>query len=332
MARIFLRDRKAGDYIEEEVFILSGKQLSTTQGGKPFIKANIADKTKTLPARMWNAPSGAFNVMPEGGFLRLSGKVENYQDNLQFIIDRFWVVEESEVVLDDLLAASTKDVNALFDRLTGLLLTIRHPQLLAVVQEYLADATLMADLKRAPAAMSMHHAYIGGLLEHTLSACEVAEAVCKFYPLLNRDLVLAGVFIHDLAKTTELSFGTSFGYTDEGQLVGHIARGVVWVQEKTRQASEKLGTPVDPKLVMALQHIVLSHHGTAEFGAIKSPATPEAMAVHLIENMDAKMQMVLEATRGESSKNEGTFTDFHKGLGVRLYRPDVAKLDAGPTG
>jgi 3'-5' exoribonuclease len=322
MPRIFLKDRKPGDHIEEEIFLLSGKQLSTTQAGKPFIKANISDKSKSIPARMWNAPQGAFNAMPEGGFLRLSGRVENYQDNLQFIIDRFWMVEPHEIVLDDLIAASTKDTTKLFAQLKTVLETIKHPQLAAIVRAYLADEKLMADFLRAPAAMSMHHAYIGGLLEHTLNACEVADAVCKFYPLLNREIVVTGIFIHDLAKTTELAYASAFGYTDEGQLVGHIAQGVVWVQDKAQIAAKELGQPIDPKLVMTLQHIVLSHHGTAEFGAIKPPATPEAMAVHLIENMDAKMQMILEATRSESAKSDATFTDFHKGLGVRLYKVD----------
>lgn len=326
MPRTYLRDRKPGELIEEEVFVISGKQLSTTQTGKPFIKASISDKTKSVPARMWNAPAGAFNAIPDGGFLKLSGRIENYQDNLQFIIDRFWVVEPNEIVLEDLVAASTKDTAEMFARLSALVLTIKHPQLLAIIEAYLADEKLMADLQRAPAAMSMHHAYIGGLLEHTLNSCEIADVICKFYPLLNRDLVVAGVFIHDLAKTWELSYGAAFGYTDQGQLVGHIAKGVVWVEDKARIAAAKLAAPVDEKLVLVLQHIVLSHHGTPEFGAIKPPSSPEAMAVHLIENMDAKMQMILFATRGEASANEGAFTDYHKGLAARLYRPDVAAV------
>jgi 3'-5' exoribonuclease len=191
---------------------------------------------------------------------------------------------------------------------------------------------MMKNFCRAPAAMSFHHAFLGGLLEHTLNALEVADAIVNFYPGLSRDLVLAGIFLHDIAKTWELSYDTSFGYTDGGQLVGHIAKSAMWVEDKARSAEQKLGEPVPRNVIEVLQHIILSHHGVPEFGAVKIPATPEAIAVHMIENLDAKLMMSLAATRGEPSGNsEGNWSEYVKSLGTRLYRPDVSMIEFEET-
>ena len=165
----------------------------------------------------------------------------------------------------------------------------------------------------------------GGLLEHTLNALEVADAIVNFYPGLSRDLVLAGIFLHDIAKTWELSYETAFGYTDGGQLIGHIAKSAMWVEDKARVAEQKLGETIPRNVIEVLQHIILSHHGQLEFGAVKIPATPEAIAVHMIENLDAKLMMSLSATRGEPGGNtEGNWSEYVKSLGTRLYRPDVS--------
>jgi 3'-5' exoribonuclease len=183
--------------------------------------------------------------------------------------------------------------------------------------------------------MSFHHAYVGGLIEHTLNAMEVADAVVRFYPGLNRDLVLAGVFLHDIAKTWELRYETAFGYTDGGQLVGHIVKSAMWVEDKARAAEEALGERVPRGLVDVLQHIILSHHGEHQFGSPRVPATPEAIAVHMIENMDAKLMMALSATRSgqdaSRAAGEGNWTEFMKAFGGKLFRPDVAPSDAPLT-
>jgi hypothetical protein len=177
--------------------------------------------------------------------------------------------------------------------------------------------------------MSFHHAYIGGLLEHTLNSIEVADCISRFYPQLSRDLVIAGIFLHDIAKTWELSYETSFGYTDGGQLVGHIVKGAMWVEHKAREAEATLGEKIPQRLIDVLQHIILSHHKELEFGSPKIPATPEAIFVHYIEDLDAKMMMSLQVTRGEGVSNaEGKWTEFMKAFGGKLYRPDVAPAEA----
>jgi 3'-5' exoribonuclease len=198
----------------------------------------------------------------------------------------------------------------------------------AIVQAYLDDQTLMKNLCRAPAAQSFHHAFIGGLLEHTLNAIEVGDAIVRFYPGLNRDLVLGGIFLHDIAKTWELSYDSAFGYTDGGQLVGHIVKSAMWLEHKVKEAEQILGEKIPQPLVDVIQHIIISHHGVPEFGAVKVPATPEAIAVHHIENMDAKLMTALAATRTARPEAEGNWTEYLKAFGGRLYRPDVAPADA----
>lgn len=330
MPRTFLRDAQAGDWIED-VFVITQKQLSTTQAGKPFIKCFIGDRTRQVTARMWNANPGMFNAMPDGGFLRVAGRVENYQDNLQFIIERFWIVDDAtEVNLEELLPTTENNIDEMFRQLKSLLASITQPQLKAFAEAYLADESLMVALRRAPAAMSFHHGYVGGLLEHTLGMCQVVDRIAPLYPKLNRDLLLVGAFIHDLAKTWELTYAAGFGYSDGGQLVGHIAKGAVWVEEKAKVASEQLGSPISPDLVMVLQHMVLSHHGLPEHGAAKVPATPEALALHHIDNLDAKLFISL-AARTPAAGDNSNFTDFNKALSTRIYRTDPAPMPPEQT-
>ncbi|MBC8108990.1 MAG: HD domain-containing protein, partial [Anaerolineae bacterium] len=210
-------------------------------------------------------------------------------------------------------------------RLTEVMQSIQNRHLAALIQAYLDDEALMANFCRAPAAMSFHHAFVGGLLEHTINAIEVADTVVKFYPGLNRDLVIAGIFLHDIAKTWELSYECAFGYTDGGYLVGHIVKSAMWVEHKAKEAEETLGEKIPQQLIDVVQHIILSHHDKPEFGSPKVPATPEAIAVHMIENMDAKLTMALRATRWEQHAGmDGNWTEYMKAFNGKLYRPDVA--------
>jgi 3'-5' exoribonuclease len=324
MRRLYLRDCAPGDIIED-VFVITNKQLAATASGKYFIKAFCSDRTAQVTARMWNATRDIFTAMPDGGFLRIRGHVENYQNNLQLIIEQVWAAKEGSFDPADLMPHTQRDVDQMCQRLFELCQSIHNRHLAALVQAYLDDEPLMNNFCKAPAAMSMHHAYIGGLLEHTLNAMEVADAVCKFYPKLNRDLVVAGVFLHDMAKTWELSYDCAFGYTDGGQLVGHIVKAAIWVEQKTASAEQILGEPIPRPLIDVVQHIILSHHGDPEFGAARIPSTPEAIAVHAIENLDAKLMMALSVTRGEVA--EGHWTEYLKAFNGRLYRPDVAPAD-----
>ncbi|HEX3355792.1 MAG TPA: HD domain-containing protein [Tepidisphaeraceae bacterium] len=328
MRRLYLKDCVSGDTVED-VFVITGKQFSATSNGKFFIKAFVSDRSAQVTARMWNATRDTFNNLPESGFIKIRGHVENYQNNLQFIIEQCWSAKEGTYEIGDLVPHTEKNIDEMCARLTELLGSIQNRHLAAIVQTYLDDHELMEKFCKAPAAMSFHHAFLGGLLEHTLNAMEVADACVKFYPGLNRDLILAGIFLHDIAKTWELSYDCSFGYTDGGQLIGHIVKAAIWVEEKARRAEQTLGEKIPQNLIDVLQHIILSHHGEMEFGSPKTPATPEALFVHTIENLDAKLMIAVAATRGDTNTgSEGNWTEYIKAFGGRMYRPDVAPPDA----
>jgi len=257
-------------------------------------------------------------------------RVENYQGNNQAVIEQVRPAKDGSFDIGDLLPQTTRDIGQMCRRLGELLGSIQNRHLGALVQAYLDDDNLMSRFCKAPAAMSFHHAFIGGLLEHTLNAVEVADAVCRFYPGLNRDLVVAGIFLHDIAKTWELCYDCAFGYTDGGQLVGHIVKSAIWVDQKAKDAEQVLGEPVPQELIDVMQHIILSHHGELSdgFGSARSPSTPEAFAVHMIENMDAKLMISLGHCRSGAATQDGNWTEYIKAFGGGLYRPDVAPADA----
>ncbi len=327
MGRTYLKDCSAGDVIDD-VFVVSNKQFAQAANGSHYIKAFISDRTGQFSGRMWKATREIFNYLPDSGFARVRARVENYQGNLQVIIETVGPAADGTFDVGDLLPCTTKNVDEMFARLAKVLGSVRNRHLNAVLQAYLRDERLMSMFRRSPAAQSFHHAWIGGLLEHTLNAVEVGDAVCKFYPTLNRDLVLAGLFLHDIAKTWELKYDAAFGYTDGGQLIGHIVKSAMWLEHKSAVAGQQLGEPIPRELIDVLQHIILSHHGELEFGSPKTPATPEAFAVHMIENMDAKLTLMLGAARGEAAASaEGNWTEYMKAINGRLYRPDVAPPD-----
>jgi 3'-5' exoribonuclease len=327
MRRVFLRDCQAGDFVED-VYVLSQKQFSTTSTNKNYIKAFVGDRSMQVTARIWNASRQTFDLLPESGFVRLRGRIENYQGNLQMIIEEIRPVSLGDFDVADLVAHTSRDIPQMRQKLLSLCQTIKNGSLKSLVQAYLDDKDLMDRLCRSPAAQTFHHAFLGGLLEHTLNSMEVADAIARFYPGLNRDLVLVGILLHDIAKTWELSYECSFGYTDGGQLVGHIVKSAIWVEQKAQEAETKTGRKIPQELINVLQHIIISHHGVPEYGAVKLPATPEAIAVHFIENLDAKMMMSLSATRGDLPAGaEGNWTEYMKAMGTRLYRPDVAPPD-----
>lgn len=327
MRRLFLRDAASGDIVDD-VFVLTNKQFAAASTGKYYIKAFVSDASGQLVARMWNTTREIFNWLPDSGFIKVRGRIENYQSNLQFIIESVGPALDGSYDVADLVAHTRKSIPDMCKKLHEMLASIRNRHLGALIQAYVEDPALMDNFCKAPAAMSFHHAYLGGLLEHTVNAMQVADAIIPFYPGLNRDLVIAGIFLHDIAKTWELSYNCSFGYTDSGQLVGHIVKSAIWVEHKAKEAEAKLGEPIPQPLIDVLQHIILAHHGTYEFGSPRTPSTPEALAVHAIENMDAKLMMALGATRNnDGAGTDGNWTEYMKAFSGKLYRPDVAMAD-----
>jgi len=318
----FIAELQPGERVEDDVFLIKSKDLRTTTQGGLYIHAVLVDKTGQVPARMWQATEDIFHNMPEGGFLRLKGRAENYKGNLQFIIDAVRPAEPGSYDPRDFLPVTRKNVNQMWTRLTEILGTVRNPDLQELIREFLSDHDLMEKFRRAPAAANMHHAYIGGLLEHTLNLLELGIKVIPLYPKLSLDLVLAGLFLHDIGKAAELTYEMAIAYSDDGQLLGHITQAVIWIDQKAQAVAKRSGNSFPHELLTVLQHIVLSHHGQYEFGSPKLPAFPEAVAIHYLDNLDAKVSMFLNAIEQDRDA-AGRWANFNQALQTKVYKVDL---------
>ncbi|MEM1013057.1 MAG: HD domain-containing protein [Planctomycetota bacterium] len=326
--RTFLSDLGPGQKINEP-FVISNVQLKINKKGDPYLTMQVGDKSRVVVGNWWDQGEAMFRRLPNPGVVRVKGVIEEFAGRPQVKIEKILQIrDESGIDYTDLLPSTDKDIDQMFGELTAILDGFESPTLKSLAKAYLADEELMKNLRRAPAAMGFHHAYLGGLLEHTLNAMKAADLLAALHPTLNKELCVFGVFVHDLAKTWELQYETGFDYTDGGRLVGHIVKAALWLEDKAKEAD--VDVPRD--LLDVLQHIVLSHHGELElgFGSAKSPATPEALFVHHVENLDAKMTMALDATRrSEGANDPSRWTGFMKALGGRLLKPDVlAEADA----
>ncbi len=322
--RTAIVDLEAGQRVDDQVFLIHQKDLRTTANGSMYIHAVLADGTGQLVARMWDASQALFDSMTTGGFMHLRGRVESYKGRPQFIIDGMRAVEPGEFNPADFLPHTTQDPEAMWSRTKEILRQIKHPALLKLIGCFVNDEQFAAEFKRAPAATALHHAYLGGLLEHTLSLLELALLVMPRYPDVSQDLVLAGIFLHDAGKTRELSYESSFGYSTEGQLIGHIVMCVGWIDQRARDVEAETGEPIPADVLNVLKHIVVAHHGVYEFGSPKLPALPEAIVVHYLDNLDAKLAMMrhhIDADRDTSSD----WTGFIHALQTKLFKPNVMK-------
>ncbi|HMN95672.1 MAG TPA: HD domain-containing protein [Phycisphaerales bacterium] len=329
-----LRSAAISQFIDG-VYGLVNPQVGTTRQGKPYLKCILRDASGEMPGRKWDFPEADLGALSATGFVRVAGGVESYDDRAQLRIERIHSVEVADEDLARLLPVARRDPAAMDARLREILGTLAHPGMRALVEEYLADDELMARFRRAPAAVTLHHAWIGGLLEHTLQLVELADRMLPLYPLLSRDLVLAGLFLHDIGKVFELSWERGFNYTVDGNLIGHIVRGAILLQAKAARVRQRIGEELPADAIKVLQHIILSHHGRPEHGAARMPSTPEAIFVASLDHLDARTQMALSATREEGAPDAGgaLFTDRLWALETRLYRPDplAASMEAPAT-
>lgn len=311
-------------------FAILNPQIGTTRSGKPFLKCLIRDATGECPARQWTVDEDAVRDIGATGFVWIAGHSQDYNGQVQIIIEQIRSVEVSVHELRALLPCTKFDVDEMFAEVRRILSTLDHPAMRTLAETYLDDAMLMARFRESPAAASLHHAWIGGLLEHTLNLMKLAEATLPRYPELNRDIVLMGLFLHDLAKTSELTWERGFGYTTQGNLIGHVVTGTLWLEEKVREVAERGGPILPARAHLVLSHIILSHHSEPEFGAVKRPSTPEAVFVALLDNLDAKTSMSLQHARQSGPDfDEGLFTDKVWALGgARMFKPDPLPTSA----
>ncbi|MHC4121481.1 MAG: 3'-5' exoribonuclease YhaM family protein [Planctomycetota bacterium] len=316
MAHKFVNQIGPGETVDD-IYIVRDPILRSTSRGDLYIAMFLSDRTGQLNGRMWQATETVYKSLPKPGFVHVQGRSELYQNNLQVIVNNVAVVDADKVRIDDFLAKTEKDIGKMFGEVKEMVGRIEHPQLRALVDEFLADAELMERFCSAPAAMKLHHACIGGLLEHTHNVLRVALAILPFYPTVQRDLVLAGIFLHDIGKTEELAYDMAFSYTDSGQLIGHVAKSLLMINRKAEALASR-GVKIDQEVLDSLGHIMLSHHGAYEFGSPKLPATPEAFMVNQIDDLDAKISQVIEAINTEVG--DSNWTAWKNALQTRLYR------------
>lgn len=319
MTHKFINEIEPGEAIDD-IYMVRDPILRSTTRGDLYIAMFLSDRTGQLNGRMWQATEEVYKALPKPGFVHLQGRSELYQNNLQIVVNKVSVIDASKVSLDDFLARTEEDTQQMFSEITKIVGRIKNKQLRALVSEFMADTELMEKFCNAPGGVKLHHNYLGGLLEHTYSMLQVAVAVLPLYPQVQADLVLAGIFLHDMGKTEELSYDMAFAYTDSGQLLGHIAQTLVMVNRKADSLAAK-GVQIDKSILDALGHIIVSHHGEYEFGSPKLPATPEAFMVYYIDDLDAKLNQVTSAIDNELS--DSNWTAWKGALQTRLYRKRI---------
>ncbi|MDG2391112.1 MAG: HD domain-containing protein [Planctomycetaceae bacterium] len=316
--RRFLKELSDGDSVEE-VYLLAEKQLRANRNADLYLLATLRDKTGVMSGLMWNVIEQDMNYINTGDFVKIRGKVQSYQGSLQMILTRIEKVDESTVDPAEFQQSSTVETDKLLNDVREKLLGISHPGLRSVMECFLVDQTLMDTFAMSPAGIKAHHAYQGGLLEHVASMMEAATRISDLYEDLDLDLLLAGCFLHDLGKVKELSAETSLSYTDEGQLIGHMTIGVEILNEKIAEADRLSGEPLDPEIGLRLKHMIISHHGSYEFGSSRLPMTIEAIALHYIDNLDAKMHE-FSRTIKDDPDGQSKWTPFIPRLDRKLYK------------
>ncbi len=302
------------------IYVVREPILRSTTRGDLYIAMFLCDRTGQLNGRMWQASEVVYKSLPKPGFVHVQGRSELYQNNLQIVVNNIAAIDPSKVKVEDYLARTSKDCGLMFKEVQEIIGSIKHPQLAALTAAFLADEPLMKSFCTAPGGMKMHHDCIGGLLEHTHGMLRAAKAILPLYPQVQADLVLAGVFLHDMGKTEELAYDMAFSYTDSGQLIGHISKSLLMIHRKA-DALRASGKPISPEVLDAISHIILSHHGAYEFGSPKLPATTEAFMVYYLDDLDAKMNQVTSAINEEVS--ESNWTAWQSTLQTRLYRKRI---------
>jgi 3'-5' exoribonuclease len=327
--RRYVQQLADGDGVEE-VYLAIDKQLRANRNGNLFLQLELRDRTGSISGRLWNAGEELFQSFEAGDFVQIKGKVQLFQGALQMILSHVNRVPPEQVELADFLPHTEQDVSKLYERLRALLRKLDNPHLRALAECFLMDEDFVQAFCRAPAGVRNHHAYVGGLLEHVVTMLDAADRLAPLYPELNRDLFLMGVFLHDVGKVRELTFERSFGYSDEGQLVGHLVIGVQMLAEQARRVSDLTGEPFPAELLLRLEHLILSHHGTHEFGSPRLPMTPEAIALHYLDNFDAKLHAFTREIR-EDPNTSSAWTPFNQSLQRRLYKGGAGgAVEAGP--
>ncbi len=309
-------ERVSGCYLVKE------KRVLKTRNGKSFLSLTLADRTGEIPAKVWERAEALSSLFQEGDIIQVDGHAGSYRDQIQITISGLDLLKEKpdpEIFLESTLEDPSEMMRSLREILRG----VQDVNLKGLIDRFLADRKFVARFKKAPAAKSFHHSYLGGLLEHTLSVCQMAIQVAAHYPQLNRDLLITSAFLHDIGKIKELGYDLQIDYTDEGRLVGHVVLSVTMVEEKLRGLND-----FPEALAIRLKHLILSHHGQYDFGSPKEPKFLEAFALNLIDDLDAKINGLSRFM--ERDRHEGVWTEFNRMFGKYFLKGKIQPIQKAP--
>ena len=312
-------------------FVVISKQVKPKKSGEPYLALTLGDRTGQLEAKMWDNVEDAIGAFEQDEFIKIKGLLNKYKNRFQITIHKLRRLGDSEVDFTDFLPKTTKDIGELWQSLAAFVASFRDPHLKALLEAFMADPEIAEAYRNAPAAKTLHHAYIGGLLDHVVSLCRSCDLICGNYPQINRDLLLTGAFLHDIGKIHELTYNRSFSYTTRGQLLGHMIIELEMLHAKLEQVP---GFPDELKTLV--EHMIISHHGQYDFGSPKLPMFPEALLLHYLDDLDSKMES-MRAHFEREGFSEGPWTGYNASLGRSLLNSrkflekNLAVTDAGAT-
>lgn len=305
MPKQFIAELKDRDVVAS-VFMVKEKTMAMAKNGKPYMNLKFMDKSGEVDGKLWDNVDELDKLFQKGDFVQIRGTASLYMGKMQLVAKEIKRLEEEGVDLADFVPVSPVPLSEMKAELTRVIASLTNPYLKLLMESFQADAAFMAGYCKAPAAKGMHHVYLGGLLEHSLSVVRLVDAIVPLYPDLNRDLLVTGALLHDLGKVAELSYERAFEYTDEGRLIGHISIGVEML---TQRIATIPGFPRE--LAMLLKHLLLSHHGQYEYGSPKRPKTVEATILHYLDDMDSKINGIRSHIAKETAQGN-RWTSHHR--------------------
>lgn len=309
----------------DQIFLLSDRQLRTNRNGNLYLQMRLTDRTGTVTAMLWNANDQIYGNLETGNYVRVHATTQFFNGAMQMIAQRVEPANSEDVDEEDFVTVNSTEIDRLATELAELLRGLSNFHLQCLAESFLMDEAFMAKFTRAPAGIKNHHAYQGGLLEHVVLLMRVCRSVAAYYPALDVDLLTCGAFLHDVGKIEELTYERELGYSDQGQLIGHLILGTEILDGKIKEAEKLSNEPFPEELRLQLKHMILSHHGQYEFGSPKLPMTLEAIALHFLDNLDAKMQMFQQLIEGDVN-TESAWTPFQANLGRKLYKTPSSQL------
>ncbi len=318
MPRRFLNqfgEREAVDCI----FVIGEKQLRHNRNGNLYLQMRLSDRTATVNGMMWNAKETTATDIENGDYVRVEGTTQLFNGTMQIIATKLTKVDAREVNEEDYVQVSPAQIEALQMELTARLEELGNRWLRDLAQQFLSDEDLFSRFCKAPAAVKNHHAHHGGLLTHVVHLMRLSAAVAEHYDEVDNDLLLMGVFLHDIGKIDELEYERDLSYSDEGQLIGHLVMGVSILEEKIRQCESATETPFPNELALRLKHMIVSHHGKLEFGSPKIPMTPEALVLHYLDDLDAKLNAARQLVESDANKGQ-SWTPYNATFGRKIFK------------